>query len=96
MPLGEESAARQGSRRPRGEAAEPGPPEGKVTIPDVLLQPHSAPLRLAFNEGGHFPPAWKGDAFVALHGSWNRKLHTGYGTPIALRRSLSSSIHRKN
>jgi glucose/arabinose dehydrogenase len=51
---------------------------GKVTIPDVLLQPHSAPLGLAFNEGGQFPAAWKGDAFVALHGSWNRELHTGY------------------
>ena len=25
-----------------------------------------------------FPGAWKGDAFVALHGSWNRSLHTGY------------------
>jgi glucose/arabinose dehydrogenase len=51
---------------------------GKVTIPDVLLQPHSAPLGLAFNEGNQFPVAWKGDAFVALHGSWNRELHTGY------------------
>jgi glucose/arabinose dehydrogenase len=52
--------------------------EGKVTIPDVLLQPHSAPLGLAFNEGSQFPASWKGDAFVALHGSWNRALRTGY------------------
>jgi glucose/arabinose dehydrogenase len=52
--------------------------KGKVTIPDVLLQPHSAPLGLAFNEGTQFPAEWKGDAFVALHGSWNRALHTGY------------------
>ena len=51
---------------------------GKVTIPDVLLQPHSAPLGLAFNEGNQFPATWKGDAFVALHGSWNRALRTGY------------------
>jgi glucose/arabinose dehydrogenase len=50
----------------------------KVTIPDVLIQPHSAPLGIVFNPGGQFPPDWKGDAFVALHGSWNRALRTGY------------------
>jgi glucose/arabinose dehydrogenase len=51
---------------------------GRVTVPDVLIQPHSAPLGIAFNPGGQFPPDWKGDAFVALHGSWNRALRTGY------------------
>jgi glucose/arabinose dehydrogenase len=50
----------------------------KVTVPEVLIQPHSAPLGVAFNPGGQFPPDWKGDAFVALHGSWNRALRTGY------------------
>jgi glucose/arabinose dehydrogenase len=25
-----------------------------------------------------FPPAYRGDAFVALHGSWNRSKRTGY------------------
>jgi glucose/arabinose dehydrogenase len=50
----------------------------KVTVPDVLIQPHSAPLGIAFNPGGQFPPDWKGDAFVALHGSWNRAVRTGY------------------
>ena len=50
----------------------------KVTVPDVLIQPHSAPLGIAFDPGGQFPPDWKGDAFVALHGSWNRALRTGY------------------
>ena len=52
--------------------------KGKAILPDVLVQPHSAPLGLAFNPGGMFPPEWKGDGFVALHGSWNRSLHTGY------------------
>lgn len=52
--------------------------KGKVTTPDVLLQPHSAPLGVSFNPGGMFPADWTGDAFVALHGSWNRALHTGY------------------
>jgi glucose/arabinose dehydrogenase len=51
---------------------------GKVTVPDVLVQPHSAPLGLAFNTGAQFPADMKGDAFVALHGSWNRELRTGY------------------
>ena len=50
----------------------------KISVPDVLLQPHSAPLALAFNTGKQFPAAWNGDAFVALHGSWNRATHTGY------------------
>jgi len=52
--------------------------KGHVSVPDVLLQPHSAPLGLAFNTLKQFPSAWEGDAFVALHGSWNRSLHTGY------------------
>jgi len=51
---------------------------GKVTIPDVLVQAHSAPLNIAFYDGGNFPAEYRGDAFVALHGSWNRNLRTGY------------------
>ena len=46
--------------------------------PDVLFQSHSAPLGLVFYEGGQFPPDYKGDAFVALHGSWNSGAPTGY------------------
>jgi glucose/arabinose dehydrogenase len=50
----------------------------KITTPDVLIQSHSAPLGIAFYEGAQFPAAYKGDAFVALHGSWNRSKRTGY------------------
>jgi len=50
----------------------------RVTVPDVLLQPHSAPLGIAFYESREFPARYKGDAFVALHGSWNRAKRTGY------------------
>ncbi len=50
----------------------------KVTVPDVLMQAHSAPLNITFYEGAQFPAEYKGDAFVALHGSWNRSLRTGY------------------
>jgi glucose/arabinose dehydrogenase len=49
-----------------------------ITLPDVLIQPHSAPLGIVFYEGAQFPPTYRGDAFVALHGSWNRSLRTGY------------------
>jgi glucose/arabinose dehydrogenase len=51
---------------------------GKITVPDVLIQPHSAPLGLAFYTAGQFPAEYKGSAFVALHGSWNRANRTGY------------------
>ena len=52
--------------------------KGKVTIPDVLLQPHSASLGLAFYTGHQFPAEYSGDGFAAEHGSWNRSRRTGY------------------
>ena len=50
----------------------------RVTVPDVLLQPHSAPLGLAFYNGKKFPAEYRSQAYVALHGSWNRAKRTGY------------------
>jgi glucose/arabinose dehydrogenase len=50
----------------------------KAIAPDLLFQAHSAPLGLVFYEGAMFPPSWKGDAIVALHGSWNSAVPTGY------------------
>jgi glucose/arabinose dehydrogenase len=47
-------------------------------VPDLLFQSHSAPLGLVFYEGAQFPREYKGDAFVALHGSWNSSQPTGY------------------
>jgi len=44
----------------------------------VLIQPHSAPLGITFYEGSQFPAEFRGDAFVALHGSWNRSKFAGY------------------
>ena len=49
-----------------------------LTVPDVLVQPHSAALQLAFYTGTQFPTEYQGDAFVAFHGSWNRTHRTGY------------------
>ena len=50
----------------------------RVTVPDVLIQAHSAPLGIVFYDGSQFPAEYRGDAFVALHGSWNRSQRTGY------------------
>jgi glucose/arabinose dehydrogenase len=50
----------------------------KVTVPDVLIQPHSASLSLTFYNGTQFPPEYRGNIFAAEHGSWNRSKRTGY------------------
>jgi glucose/arabinose dehydrogenase len=52
--------------------------KGKVTVPDVLIQPHSAPLQISFYTGSQFPAEYRGSAFITLHGSWNRANRTGY------------------
>lgn len=46
--------------------------------PVVALQAHSAPLGLVFYAGTQFPAEYRGDLFVAFHGSWNRTVPTGY------------------
>jgi glucose/arabinose dehydrogenase len=50
----------------------------KAIVPDVLLQSHSAPMGLTFYTGTQFPADYRSDAFLAMHGSWNRKNRTGY------------------
>jgi glucose/arabinose dehydrogenase len=52
--------------------------KGKMTVPDVLLQAHSASLGLTFYNAGMFPAEYRGDGFAAEHGSWNRSKRTGY------------------
>ncbi len=55
------------------------PELGRVAIvPDVLLQPHNAPLQIVFYQGHQFPPEYRGDLFATEHGSWNRSIRTGY------------------
>jgi glucose/arabinose dehydrogenase len=50
----------------------------KTIVPDVLLTSHSAALGIQFYTGKMFPKEYQGDAYVALHGSWNRQKLTGY------------------
>ena len=52
--------------------------KGKVTVPDVLLQPHFASLEMTFYTGKQFPAEFHGDVFASEHGSWNRKYRAGY------------------
>jgi hypothetical protein len=55
---------------------------GKVAVPDILYQAHSAALSMTFytanNGKSAFPGDFTGDAIVGFHGSWNRSLRTGY------------------
>jgi glucose/arabinose dehydrogenase len=50
----------------------------KVLTPDVLLQPHNAPLEMTFYQATQFPAEYRGDVFAAEHGSWNKAVRTGY------------------
>lgn len=49
-----------------------------VVAPVINMQAHSAPLGLVFYTGSVFPPEYRGDLFMAFHGSWNRSQPTGY------------------
>jgi glucose/arabinose dehydrogenase len=50
----------------------------KVIVPDVLIASHSASLGMTFYGGVQFPSPYRGAAFAAEHGSWNRARRTGY------------------
>ncbi len=50
----------------------------RAIIPDVLLGAHVAPIQFAFYTGTQFPESYRGGAFVAEHGSWNRATRAGY------------------
>jgi glucose/arabinose dehydrogenase len=50
----------------------------KAIVPDVLLQAHSASLGMTFYTGEAFGSDFRGNAFAAEHGSWNRSTRTGY------------------
>lgn len=48
------------------------------TRPVLTWDAHSSGMQLAFYTGGMFPEEYRGDAFVTLHGSWNREPPSGY------------------
>ncbi|WP_426232192.1 YbhB/YbcL family Raf kinase inhibitor-like protein [Pararhizobium sp. DWP3-4] len=85
------------------------PPEG-ITLEDWAKQStepvlgytaHSAPMQMAFYDGNAFPADYRGDAFVAMRGSWNRRPPSGYeivrvnfenGKPVAFEKFLEGFL----
>ncbi|MFP4106875.1 MAG: PQQ-dependent sugar dehydrogenase [Phycisphaerae bacterium] len=51
----------------------------KKTVTPVLgYTAHAAPIEMEFYDAEQFPEEYRGDAFIAMHGSWNRKPPAGY------------------
>ncbi len=70
-------------RRTRAGVSEAPALAARTVTPDVLFQAHSAALGLAFYPlepagPSAFPERYRGGAFVAMRGSWNRSRGTGY------------------
>ena len=57
----------------------------KITVPDVLIEAHSAPLQIAFYDGDSFPRQYEGDAFVTLHGGFKDSAAETRWSAFALR-----------
>ncbi len=53
-------------------------PPADVVAPVIEFRAHTASLGIHFYRGRMFPPAYRHDAFVAQHGSWNRSSKIGY------------------
>lgn len=62
-------------------------PPGDITLeawaaasrkPLLLYTAHSAPMQMTFYKGDLFPAEYRGNAFVAMRGSWNRSPPSGY------------------
>ena len=53
-------------------------PCSDFTPPEVELGPHVASLGMRFYEGTMFPAEYRGQIFIAEHGSWNRSVPIGY------------------
>lgn len=53
----------------------------KTQSPLLTVDAHTAPIAFKFYDGDMFPE-YKGSAFVALHGSWNRKKPKGYNVTL--------------
>jgi glucose/arabinose dehydrogenase len=50
----------------------------EFTPPAQKLGPHVASLGMRFYTGTMFPPEYRGQVFIAEHGSWNRSKKIGY------------------
>lgn len=88
------------------------PPKG-ITLEDwkrELQEPllgytaHAAPMQMQFYNGEAFPADYKGDAFIAMRGSWNRRPPSGYevvrinfetGKPVGFEHFLEGFLIKK-
>jgi glucose/arabinose dehydrogenase len=50
----------------------------EFTAPAAKLGPHVASIGMRFYTGTQFPAAYRGNIFIAEHGSWNRSKKSGY------------------
>src|SRR5688572_8652865 len=50
----------------------------RTVAPTLTFDAHMAPMQIAFYQGRSFPAEYRGDAFVAMRGSWNRSPAVGY------------------
>lgn len=73
--------------------------------PALLYIAHSAPMQMAFYDGKSFPSEYRGSAFVAMRGSWNRKPPSGYevvrivfedGKPVRFEPFLTGFLQEAN
>jgi len=53
-------------------------PCSELTAPEANLGPHVAALGIRFYTGMQFPAEYRGNIFVAEHGSWKRSKKSGY------------------
>lgn len=73
--------------------------------PKLMFTAHSAPMQMQFYQGKQFPAEYRGDAFLAMHGSWNRQPPSGYevvrvhfenGRPVSSAPFLSGFLREEN
>lgn len=57
-----------------GQGREP----SEFMLPEIALDPHIAALGMRFYNGDQFPEEYRGQIFIAEHGSWNRDQPLGY------------------
>jgi glucose/arabinose dehydrogenase len=73
----------------------------RTEAPVLTYTAHAAPIGLAFYTGTQFPEAYRGDAFVAMRGSWNRRPASGHnvvrirfrdGRPVAVENFITGFV----
>ena len=77
----------------------------KSTLPVLSYQAHAAPMSMVFYNAAQFTDEYRGDAFVAMRGSWNRSSPVGYkvvrlhfenGKPVRFDDFLSGFVVNNN